>query len=104
MPFLRILRCAETPSLWRCFWSWPPPLRLWSPSSSPSRSTGPSPTWKKHESFRPNATVHGEFVNNCGEYAVDVNKDGKMDLISAGWMENGIFWYENPGKPGVEWK
>jgi hypothetical protein len=62
------------------------------------------PTWKKHEGFRPNAGIHGEFVNNCGEYAVDVNKDGKTDLISAGWMENGVFWYENPGKPGVEWK
>ena len=62
------------------------------------------PAWKKHEGFRPNATVHGEFVNNCGEYAVDVNGDGKKDLISAGWMQNGVYWYENPGRPGVEWK
>jgi hypothetical protein len=62
------------------------------------------PDWKKHEGFRPSASIHGEFVNNCGEYAVDVNQDGKLDLISAGWMRNGVYWYQNPGKNGVAWK
>jgi hypothetical protein len=62
------------------------------------------PEWKKHEGFRPSASVHGEFVNNCGEYPLDVNGDGKKDLISAGWMRNGVYWYENPGKAGEPWK
>jgi hypothetical protein len=58
-----------------------------------------SPTWKKHEGFRPGATVQGEFINNCGEFPMDVNGDGRSDLVSAGWMSNGVYWYENPGKP-----
>jgi hypothetical protein len=62
------------------------------------------PKFIKHESFRDHATAHGEFVNNCGEYPVDVNGDGRLDLISAGWMQNGVWWYENPGKAGERWK
>ncbi|MBN1443094.1 MAG: VCBS repeat-containing protein [Planctomycetes bacterium] len=64
------------------------------------------PDWKKHEGFRPSASVKGEYINNCGEYAVDVSGDGRLDLVSAGWMENGVFWYENPGpeKASEVWK
>jgi len=66
------------------------------------------PSWTKHAGHRPNASRSGEFVSNCGEYSVDVNGDGKLDLISAGWMTNGVYWYENPGpeglKAGVVWK
>lgn len=38
-----------------------------------------------------------EFVNNLGEFAYDLNRDGWTDLISASWFENGIYWYENSG-------
>jgi hypothetical protein len=48
------------------------------------------------------ATPHGEFVNNCGEYPYDVNGDGWTDIVSAGWMEDGIYWFENNhGEPGL---
>lgn len=62
------------------------------------------PHWTKHESYRENATVHGEYVNNNGEFAANVNDDGKTDLISAGWMTNGVYWYENPGDGTTPWK
>ena len=26
------------------------------------------------------------------------------DVVTAGWMTNGIFWWENPGKLGAPWK
>lgn len=61
------------------------------------------PEWIKHEDYRDNATIRGEFVNNNGEYAVDVNRDGLMDIVSAGWFEDGVWWYENPGKEDVKW-
>ena len=36
---------------------------------------------------------------------MDVNFDGKMDIVSSGWMFlKGAFWYENPGKKDVVWK
>lgn len=73
----------------------------------PDITCGPNwyenPTWKKHEGIREVPRV-GEFFSNNGEVAVDINKDGKPDLISSGWQTNGVYWYENPGKPGVPWK
>lgn len=48
--------------------------------------------------------VLNEFVSDCGEWTVDVNHDGLPDVVTAGWMTNGIFWWENPGKLGAEWK
>ena len=36
---------------------------------------------------------------------MDVNRDGRPDVVSSGWMRmKGVYWYENPGKPGVKWK
>jgi len=58
--------------------------------------------WKRHQ-YR-EAGVRGEFVSDCGEWAIDVNHDGLKDVVTAGWMTNGIFWWENPGKLGGEWK
>src|SRR6185312_8563780 len=45
-----------------------------------------------------------EFASDCGEWIVDVNHDGAPDVVTVGWMLNGIFWYENPKKPGVMWQ
>jgi hypothetical protein len=58
--------------------------------------------WVRHQ-FRP-AEILGEYINDCGEWTVDVNHDGLPDIVTAGWMLNGIYWYENPGKLGAEWK
>ena len=58
--------------------------------------------WKRHQ-YR-TVFTQDEFVSDCGEWAIDVNHDGKPDVVTAGWMTNGIYWYENPGKLGAEWK
>src|SRR5271168_5406168 len=58
--------------------------------------------WTRHQ-YREQGTM-GEFVSDCGEWTIDVNHDGLPDVVTAGWMTNGIWWYENPGKLGVEWK
>ena len=58
--------------------------------------------WKRHQ-YREVGIVN-EFVNDCGEWAIDVNHDGAPDVVTAGWMLNGIWWYENPKKLGEEWK
>src|ERR1700761_2974280 len=58
--------------------------------------------WKQHQ-YR-EVGVMKEFVSDCGEWTVDVNHDGLPDVVTAGWMTNGIFWWENPGKPGAEGK
>jgi hypothetical protein len=62
--------------------------------------------WKQHQ-FR-TVGIHNEFVSDCGEWIVDVDHDGLPDLVTAGWISNGLWWYRNPGPKaiaaGVLWK
>lgn len=61
-----------------------------------------APTWTRRK-FR-EVEVAGEFVVNCGEYAIDVDDDGDLDIVGAGWQEDGVFWFENPGQVGPMWE
>lgn len=58
--------------------------------------------WKRHQ-YR-TVGIHDEFVSDCGEWIVDVNHDGAPDVVTTGWIRNGLWWYENPKKPGVMWQ
>ena len=62
--------------------------------------------WKQHQ-FR-TVGIHNEFVNDCGEWVVDVDHDGLPDLVTTGWISNGLWWYRNPGPEataaGAMWK
>ena len=58
--------------------------------------------WKQHQ-WR-TVGIHEEFVSDCGEWTVDVNHDGAPDIVTAGWITNGMWWYENPKKAGVLWQ
>ncbi len=62
--------------------------------------------WKQHQ-FRTVGT-HNEFVNDCGEWVVDVDHDGLPDVVTTGWIQNGLWWYKNPGPKatvaGTMWK
>ena len=62
--------------------------------------------WKQHQ-FR-TVAVHNEFVSDCGEWIVDVDHDGQPDLVTTGWIRNGIWWFKNPGPKataaGTMWK
>lgn len=64
-----------------------------------------APDWIKHTDFRDGAATNGPETDDNSEFAMDVNFDGRMDIVSSGWMFiRGAFWYENPGKKGVVWK
>ncbi len=68
-----------------------------------------APDWKKHEDFRSGAETNGPETDNNSEFSLDVNRDGRPDVVSSGWMRmKGAFWYENPGpeglKSGAKWK
>jgi hypothetical protein len=62
--------------------------------------------WKRHQ-FR-TVGIHNEFVSDCGEWIVDVDHDGLPDLVTTGWIANGLWWYRNPGPKataaGAMWK
>ncbi len=55
--------------------------------------------WKQHQ-FR-SVGIHNEFVSDCGEWIVDVDHDGLPDLVTAGWITNGLWWYRNPGPKAI---
>lgn len=58
--------------------------------------------WIRHQ-YR-TVEIVGEFVSDCGEWAVDVNHDGSPDVVTLGWQTDGLWWYENPKKQGVMWQ
>ncbi len=63
------------------------------------------PKWTKHADFRDGAKVNGPETDNNSEFALDVNRDGRTDVVSSGWMfTKGAMWYENPGRTGAGWK
>jgi hypothetical protein len=64
-----------------------------------------APDWQKHTDFRDGAEANGPETDNNSEFAMDVNRDGRADIVSSGWMRmRGAFWYENPGRTGAKWK
>jgi len=53
-----------------------------------------APFWDKRPLH--DVVKSGEFIMNFGQIPMDVNADGATDLVSAGWFDKDIFWYENP--------
>lgn len=42
------------------------------------------------------------YVRSNGEWAHDVNGDGRPDVISMDFVQGGVYWYENPGSKGLQ--
>ena len=49
-------------------------------------------------------TYDGGYLHDFSDYPLDVNGDGYLDIITGSWWSEGLFWRENPGKNGGEWK
>jgi hypothetical protein len=63
-----------------------------------------APQFTKFADYRDGAEANGPDVDDNYEGTMDVNNDGRPDVLSSGWMRRqGIWWYENPGKTGVKW-
>jgi hypothetical protein len=63
-----------------------------------------APDWTKYSDYRDGAETNGPDVDDNYEGTMDVDNDGRPDVLSSGWMRRqGIWWYENPGKVGVKW-
>jgi len=64
-----------------------------------------NPHWTKYADFRDGAETNGPETDNNSEFAMDVDFDGKTDVVSSGWMfMKGAFWYKNPGNKKDVWK
>jgi FG-GAP-like repeat len=60
------------------------------------------PTWKKHH-FR-DIGFTNSYVDDFSDLPLDVNRDGKIDIVTVSWFSKKIAWYQNPGRDGVAWK
>ncbi len=64
-----------------------------------------APLWIKHKNYRDGAESNGPETESNSEFALDVDFDGKMDVVSSGWMfMKGAYWYRNPGTKEEVWK
>lgn len=43
-----------------------------------------------------------DYAQNNGEHLFDVNQDGWLDVITTGWGESNLLYFENPGKTGLD--
>jgi len=49
-------------------------------------------------------TYDGNYLYDFSNYPMDVNGDGYLDIITGSWWDEGLYWRENPGAKGGEWK
>jgi hypothetical protein len=60
------------------------------------------PRWVKHK-FR-SLPYTNNYIDDFSDLPLDVNGDGRIDIVSCAWFSRRIFWNENPGRAGGEWK
>ena len=60
------------------------------------------PSWTKHKFRSLNYTQN--YIEDFSDLPLDVNGDGNIDIVSVTWFAKKIWWNENPGKKGGEWK
>jgi len=61
-----------------------------------------NPRWTKHK-FR-TIPFTSNYIDDFSDLPLDVNGDGRMDIVSCSWFAKRLWWVENPGKAGGEWK
>lgn len=53
--------------------------------------------WKQHQFDK-----HADIANTRTIISVDINRDGKLDLLATGTFGSRVLWYENTGKPAEQ--
>jgi hypothetical protein len=59
-------------------------------------------TWKRHR-FR-DLNFSNNYVDAFSDLILDVNADGRPDIVTATWFGRKISWWANPSKAGAAWK
>ena len=61
-----------------------------------------APNWTKHP-LRQIEYLNG-YIDNFSDLPVDVDGDGRTDVVQASYFSHNIVWLRNPGKAGGTWK
>jgi hypothetical protein len=46
----------------------------------------------------------GDYFDDFGDYPMDINGDGYLDIVSGAWFGQKLTWRENPKGQTIEWK
>ena len=61
-----------------------------------------APSWRKHR-FRRFPTLNN-YIDVFSDLPLDVDRDGKTDIVSVSYMSRKMAWFRNPGRSQAEWK
>ncbi len=61
-----------------------------------------APQWTKHR-FR-NILYTNFYIDDLSTLPLDVDGDGRIDLVTSGWFSKKLAWWHNPGKTGEMWQ
>jgi hypothetical protein len=61
-----------------------------------------APNWTKHH-FR-NILFTNNYIDDLSTVPLDVDEDGRVDLVTVGWFSKKIAWWRNPGTSAGIWK
>jgi len=61
-----------------------------------------APNWTKHH-FR-DILYTNYYIDDLSTLPLDVDGDGRVDLVTSGWFSKKLSWWRNPGKTGEMWK
>jgi hypothetical protein len=67
---------------------------------SAGRNWYPGPDYVPHP-MRSIPEFGKDYQDNNAEIAMDVDKDGWVDLVATTFKQNKVFWYKNPGQPNL---
>lgn len=63
-----------------------------------------APTWKQHFVREVEKLGNPPDFDGYSHLEMDVNRDGHTDLVNANWRSRSLYWVQNPGPAGGEWK
>jgi FG-GAP-like repeat/FG-GAP repeat len=58
-----------------------------------------APRWNKHH-FR-DILYTNNYIDDLSTLPLDVDGDGRPDLVTSGWFSKKLVWWRNPGRTGV---
>jgi len=61
-----------------------------------------APAWQRHQ-FRELPFLNN-YIDNFSDLPLDVNQDGRPDIVSCSWFSRRLAWWENPGRTQTIWK
>jgi hypothetical protein len=61
-----------------------------------------APHWIKHR-FR-DILYTNFYIDDLSTLPLDIDGDGRVDLVTSGWFSKKLAWWHNPGKTGEMWQ